>query len=254
MQSTTVYSRAPRMICMKSSLAKRINQVLEETGITKADLARAAKVSPTAVGQWTSGQVLNLNYKNAERIAKRFGYSTEWLMDGSGQEKTRRALGHEASESRLSIVEWEQDESLSSDSVMLDVIDIELSAGPGMSVSEEKPSYKLPFMRETLRANGVRAADAKIVRIIGNSMSPVMENGDTVGVNTADRYPIRDGKPYAIRDMDLIRVKLLYALPGGGLRVRSFNQAEFPDETLTGSEVEDRITVIGRVFWSSKMW
>ena len=137
----------------------------------------------------------------------------------------------------------------------LRVVDAELSAGGGSDNGglefEEKP---LPFLRSALQGAGVQDHNAVVVRIIGNSMEPVLTNGQTVGVNLGDTSPIKDGLPYAIRDIDMIRVKVLYRRPGGGLRIRSFNMEEYPDEELTGSESEERITIIGRVFWSSRMW
>lgn len=141
-----------------------------------------------------------------------------------------------------------------SNHAQLKVIDAELSAGGGAHNGFEYEEHPIWFSRHTLRNSGVQEEHAVVVRIVGNSMEPVMVSGDTVGVDTADTNPIRDGKPYAIRDIDMIRVKILYMRPGGGLRLRSFNLEEYPDEDLSADEVRERITVIGRVFWSSRMW
>ncbi len=46
-------------------------------------------------------------------------------------------------------------------------------------------------------------------------------------------------------------MKLLYRLPGGGLRIRSFNSDEHPDERYEPQEAAEHINVIGRVFWYS---
>ncbi|MEN1395189.1 XRE family transcriptional regulator, partial [Pseudomonas aeruginosa] len=44
-------------------------------------------------------------------------------------------------------------------------------------------------------------------------------------------------------------------LPGGGIRLRSFNQAEYPDEEYSQEEMAEKgISVLGRVFWSSVLW
>lgn len=56
---------------------------------------------------------------------------------------------------------------------------------------------------------------------------------------------------YAIDHDGQLRVKLLYRIPGGGLRLRSYNDAEHPDERYDKDYVEQHIRVIGKVFWYS---
>ena len=85
-------------------------------------------------------------------------------------------------------------------------------------------------------------------------MEPQLPDGSTVGVNTADKK-IVDGKIYAIKHGDMIRIKVLYTLPNGGLRLKSFNHDEHPDEIYTFAQREEQqIEVIGRVFWSSVLY
>ncbi|MCY1551952.1 HTH-type transcriptional regulator PrtR [compost metagenome] len=48
----------------------------------------------------------------------------------------------------------------------------------------------------------------------------------------------------------MLRVQYLYNLPGGGIRIRSENSDEYPDELLTREDVSC-ITILGRVFWWS---
>ncbi|GGY92249.1 hypothetical protein GCM10007169_06850 [Shewanella fodinae] len=55
---------------------------------------------------------------------------------------------------------------------------------------------------------------------------------------------------YAINHDGMLRVKLLYTLPGNGLRLRSYNQDEYPDESYNDDQVKV-IIVIGRVSWYS---
>jgi phage repressor protein C with HTH and peptisase S24 domain len=80
-------------------------------------------------------------------------------------------------------------------------------------------------------------------------MEPVLPHGSTVGVDISQTNII-DGKMYAINHDGMLRVKTLYKLPGDGLRMRSFNIDEYPDERY---EAEDmiHIKIIGKVFWYS---
>lgn len=81
---------------------------------------------------------------------------------------------------------------------------------------------------------------------MGNSLLPVLNNGDLVAVDISQTVPIRDGDLYAVRDGVLLRVKILINLPDGGLILRSFNKDEYPDEILTFEDRRARIHVIGR--------
>ena len=88
---------------------------------------------------------------------------------------------------------------------------------------------KLRFGKYTLRKKNIDPASAACVTVSGNSMEPVLPDGSTVGVDTSART-IKDGDMYAFDHDGQLRVKLLYRLPGGGLRIRSFNSDEHPDE------------------------
>ncbi|MNJ68152.1 HTH-type transcriptional regulator PrtR [compost metagenome] len=90
--------------------------------------------------------------------------------------------------------------------------------------------------------------------VSGNSMEPVLPDGSTVGVNTG-ATSIIDGKMYAIDDAGQLRVKTLYRIPGGGIRLRSFNREDHPDEEYSAEQIASSdIRVIGKVFWSSVLW
>lgn len=85
-------------------------------------------------------------------------------------------------------------------------------------------------------------------------MAPMLRSGDVVGIDTANHSQIVDGDLYAIRDGNLIRVKQLVPRPDGGIIIKSFNNTDYPDEQLSREEFEQRIHIIGRVFWSSTLW
>ena len=148
---------------------------------------------------------------------------------------------------------WDSKTPLHADEVALPFyMEVELSAGAGSEVQREDNGFKLRFAKSTLRKSGVQPEHAACVKITGDSMEPVLPDGSTVGIDTNDKN-IKDGKMYAIDHDGMLRVKMLYRLPGGGLRVKSYNSHEYPDETYT-PEQASTIKVIGKVFWSSVLW
>ena len=102
-----------------------------------------------------------------------------------------------------------------------------------------------------MRHNGVQFDQAKCVTVRGNSMLPVLRDGATVGVNAGKCGigDIIDGDLYAINHNGQLRVKQLYRLPTG-IRLRSFNRDEHPDEDYSFQEIqEEQIVILGHVFW-----
>lgn len=228
-----------------NTLADRIRITREKAGLSQQQLAEKVGVSQQAVAKIERGDTIQP--RKIKQLALCLGVSVNWLQYGDVEEN--------AEESGLIVKEWE---NTAPDPILfaqIPVLDIELSAGNGCEaevIESEDSTY--PLRREELRSAGVSAADAKIVRILGNSLYPVLTNGDKVAVDTSQKNPIRDGDLYALRDGVLLRVKILVTLPDGGLILKSYNKDEYPDEILTYEERRARVHVIGRVFWSSRRW
>ena len=148
--------------------------------------------------------------------------------------------------------EWDDETPLDDDEIEVPFLkEVELSAGSGRTVIQESSRFKLRFGKFTLNKMGVEASQAVCVPISGNSMEPVLPHGSTVGVDQGCTS-ITDGKMYALNHGGQLRVKTLYRLPGGGLRMRSYNREEHPDEEYSAIElVKNEIIVIGKVFWYS---
>jgi len=147
---------------------------------------------------------------------------------------------------------WDDDTPLDDDEVEVPFLkEVELSAGSGRTVIEENTRFKLRFGKYTLRRHNVQPEHAVCVPIYGNSMEPVLRSGATVGVDRSKTQVI-DGDIYALNHAGQLRVKQLYRLPGGGIRLRSFNRDEHPDEEYSPQQMSDLgITIIGRVFWGA---
>ncbi len=74
-------------------VGQRLQLVLELKGMSKAELARALKITPSSVSQWIRG--VNLPSKNKiSKLVQVLECDPEWLMFGMGQapEKTTRVL------------------------------------------------------------------------------------------------------------------------------------------------------------------
>lgn len=147
---------------------------------------------------------------------------------------------------------WDDATPLDTDDVEIPLFkEVEMAAGAGHTHQIEINGRKLRFSKATLKAAGVDIANAACATVSGNSMERLIPDGATIGVDRG-RTQIRDGEIYAIDHDGMLRVKYLYRMPGGGLRLRSENSSEHPDEMLTQEQAQ-RIRVLGWVFWWSTL-
>lgn len=226
------------------SLANRLRTAREKAGLSQDELAVRVGLSQQAIGKIESG--ITSQPRKIKDIAQALNVSKEWLL--LGVEENGKVADYIVRELETTAV----DPSIFAN---IPVLDVELSAGNGSEAEViESEVNAFPLRRADLRKAGVTPDNARIVKIWGNSLYPVLTNGDNVAVDLTQSQPVRDGDLYALRDGVLLRVKTLVNLPDGGLILKSFNKDEYPDEILTLAERIARIHVIGRVFWSSRSW
>ncbi|WP_164446320.1 S24 family peptidase, partial [Pseudomonas viridiflava] len=188
------------------------------------------------------------------KIAEYFRVSTDQLRGRQGLDDSTAKAGSVESNAEIlgSFDVWDDDTPLDDDEVYVPFLkEVELSAGNGKTMVEQSHQQKLRFGKLTLRRQNVQPSEAVCVTVGGNSMEPVLPDRSTVGVDRGTTS-IVDGKMYAINHDGQLRVKMLYRLPGGGVRMRSYNRNEHPDEEYSAQDMVDKqIIVVGKVFWSS---
>lgn len=81
-------------------------------------------------------------------------------------------------------------------------------------------------------------------------MERLILDGATIGFDTSDTS-IFDGEIYAFNHGGLLRVKYLFRLPAGAVRIHSENSEDYPDEIMTSEQFREEVIMLGRVFWWS---
>ncbi|MGI2114425.1 S24 family peptidase [Shewanella frigidimarina] len=222
---------------------ERIKERRKLVRLTQPELAKMIGVTKATISQWESAAT-SPKGENLYNLAKHLKCTTDWLLFGKESKPTSNAEWAGPMET------WDSNTPLNDDEVEIPFyMEVELAAGHGIAEAPHYNGPKLRFAKSTLRKSSVDPTNAACVRVSGNSMEPVLPNGSTVGVDTSQTDVI-DGKMYAINQDGMLRVKTLYKLPGGGLRLRSYNIDEWPDERYEG-EVIKQIKIIGKVFWYS---
>lgn len=219
-----------------SEIRDRIILQMKKENLRQVDVHTRINVSRGTVSQWVAGQNTPKG-DNLKKLASVLKCSAKWL-----------AFGDDDDSPVYPIEAWDSATPLHADDIELPLFrEIELSAGSGRTEVIENHGAKLRFAKSSLAKQGVCEESAACCFVSGDSMEPVLPDGSTVGIDTSKKSII-DGKMYAIDYSGMLRVKLLYRIPGG-IKIRSVNR-DYDDEVITGESL-DTVRIIGKVFWSA---
>ncbi len=123
-------------------------------------------------------------------------------------------------------------------------IDAAASAGPGGLVEDDRGDGALRLDTALLRQLRVRAGNASMIAVAGDSMQPTLSDGDAILVDRGDRRGV-SGAIHVVRHDGVLLVKRL-ARTRDGWELVSDNPA-YPPIALTGPP-----DIIGRVVWLSR--
>ncbi|UVL57532.1 MULTISPECIES: XRE family transcriptional regulator [unclassified Pseudomonas] len=236
----------------KRNVASVLRALLDRHGLSPTELHRRTGVPQSTLSRILSEKIVDPSDKHVSKIAEYFGVSTDQLRGRVELGESREAVPGRSHAELNDISLWDDDTPVEDDEVSIPFLrEVELAAGSGRFVIEESEKASLRFGKRSLRHNGVQFDQAKCVTVRGNSMLPVLRDGATVGVNAGKSGigDIVDGDLYAINHNGQLRVKQLYRLPTG-IRLRSFNRDEHPDEDYSFQQMqEEQISILGHVFW-----
>lgn len=118
------------------------------------------------------------------------------------------------------------------------------AAGPGALTDGEAPFDAFRFSRRWLREQGLGNAQLSAIRVQGDSMEPLLHDGDEILVDRTQRT-LRDGI-HVVRLGDALMVKRLAPAGPGRATLLSQNYA-YPPLEVALAELE----IVGRVVWKS---
>ena len=121
-------------------------------------------------------------------------------------------------------------------------LDLGASAGPGRVAGGEGAFDTFRFSRRWLEEQGLARAQLSAIRVEGDSMEPLLNDGDEILVDRSPRA-FRDGI-HVVRLGDTLMVKRVASAGPGRIALLSQNLA-YPPVEVAAEEVE----IIGRVVW-----
>lgn len=225
---------------------ERIKLKMQELSISNADIARATGKSTAAVSKWLSGHNVPKS-ENLMVLSKLLKVDSNWILKGEQQGN--------AFPIKAIIEEWDSDTPLDDDEVEIPYYkDFRVACGHGGTSDANSNEWrKLRFSKSTLKNKAIDPKNTAAITVYGESMSPLIADGATIFMDVS-RKTVRDGKIFVIDHGGMFKIKYLYALPKGGVRVVSENSSEYPEERLTAQQIEEEeFKICGQVFSVSMM-
>jgi|GEM_PF-720614 len=211
-----------------------LEDLLEKRGRGgQKQLAAAAGISSTYFNDILRGRKKG-GLKTLKAIAASFGLAYDQMLNYGS-----RALH--------APVEADLVHHMDTDFKTVPKVKAKLSGGGGSFETDAEIVGYFAFRADFLRRKG-SAKDMVLFEVAGNSMSPVLEHGDTVLVDQSQHHVI-SGHIYALGVDDTVIVKRVEARPGVLiLKSENLNAGSFEVPVIE----QTNFRIIGRVVWSAR--
>lgn len=204
----------------------RLLELSQERGVSLAALSELLHRNPTYLQQFIrKGSPRKLEEQDRATLARFLGVGEEELREAQDISYTQAPRARESGE-------W----------VEVPRLDLGASAGPGRVAGGEAAFDTFRFSRRWLEEQGLAGAQLSAIRVEGDSMEPLLNEGDEILVDRAPRA-FRDGI-HVVRLGETLMVKRVARAGAGRVALLSQNLAYPPVEVAA-----EEVTIIGRVVW-----
>jgi phage repressor protein C with HTH and peptisase S24 domain len=204
----------------------RLLELSQARGVSLAALSELLGRNASYLQQFIrKGSPRKLEEQDRATLARFLGVGEEELREA--QEKS-----YVKSSMRRELGEW----------VEVPRLDLGASAGPGRVAEAEAAFDTFRFSRRWLDEQGLARAQLSAIRVEGDSMEPVLNDGDEILIDCSPR-PFRDGI-HVVRLGDTLMVKRVASAGPGRVALLSQNFAYPPVEVAA-----EEVAIIGRVVW-----
>ncbi|MBK59402.1 MAG: hypothetical protein CML01_11435 [Pseudomonas sp.] len=229
----------------KRTISEILTALMERTGMNQSTLSEATGVGQSTIHRILSGESKDPQHKNVAPLAAHFGITTDQLRGSKPLDIDSMPLRREDL-LRRSVPVMEGADEL----VDLPFISRVSLSGDLRRETVETTGELRKIAQEELNRCGVERAHAAFVRTQGDTMAPVFIDGSVAGVNMA-ATEIVDGKIYAVQISGEIWIKRAYRIPGGGLRLTSYDP-DVEDMRFTPDMLRtQQVAIVGRVFYNA---
>lgn len=191
---------------------------------TQEDLAKRVNVSRGRIGQIETDPTTEVKAETLLSLAKALGCEPSQLKSGLESSNQIFQPGFE----------------------QIPVLDVELAAGNGTHIDMERVTDWVPISQDWIYDNYLPKERLVVVTVTGDSMTPRLQEGDMLLVNTGEQNPT-SGCIYAIAVENELRVKRLLKRMDGAWIISSDNKANpaYQDEVISHHNFH-QLRIIGR--------
>ncbi|WP_240921185.1 XRE family transcriptional regulator [Metapseudomonas otitidis] len=206
---------------------KRLQRLVQIAGSANA-LAKRSGISQSGIQRYLKGG--EPTRKMLITLAECTGVSLLWLLTGQGSEFAQQDAARE-------------DDTYS----YVPLYDARCSAGSGAWNERTRVLVNLSFTRYSLRKKGLTPANLACLRVDGDSMTGLLEDGDTVMIDLR-RNTLEGEGVYVVMLDDHLYAKRLQRQFDGSVLIISHNAAY--KEMVVPKDRLSELHIIGRVVWA----
>lgn len=220
-----------------TELKNRIQSAMDYAKINGKELSVITGLTTAAISQYKTGKILTLNAMAAQKIADALGVNVEWLVTGEGNMIKPNIISLDNADS----------DKLPAGFVQIPEYKICFGAGEAEEPTYEEIQDCVPayFRSSFFSDRGINPKNCKRFKVIGDSMIPLINDGDYITVDCTPKDYIENNQIYALVFDHSLRIKRLIK-SFKTLTIRSDNSI-YPDEVLTLEEAAQMIHIIGKV-------
>lgn len=220
-----------------TELKNRIQSAMDYAKINGKELSVITGLTTAAISQYKTGKILTLNAMAAQKIADALGVNVEWLVTGEGNMIKPNIISLDSADSN----------KLPAGFVQIPEYKICFGAGEAEEPTYEEIQDCVPaYFRSTFFSDrGINPKNCKRFKVIGDSMIPLINDGDYITVDCTPKDYIENNQIYALVFDHSLRIKRLIK-SFKSLTIRSDNPI-YSDEVLTLEEAAQMIHIIGKV-------
>ncbi|MBU8910716.1 MAG: helix-turn-helix domain-containing protein [Desulfobacterales bacterium] len=205
-----------------------MRRILDATGInSQSELAKELEINRSGITHARNNN--KIPDKWIVKLYRKFGFNPQWIETGIGSVFISTKSGND--------VEFKY----------IPKVAARLSAGTGSFDSEDNVTDYLSFQTKWLAGKG-SAINMVAMEVFGQSMEPVIKEGDTVLIDQSQKN-ILAGAIYAVGVEDTILVKRLEKHPNKLVLVSDNKDYE---PIYLKREETDKVRIIGKIIWSCR--
>lgn len=202
---------------------------------SRKQAAATAQVALSSLQRWISGDGMPA-FGSVALLASGKGISLDWIATGQGE----MFMGAKAQEAPAPAAE-------SDTYAYIPLYDARCSAGSGAWNERCNVLVNLSFTRYSLRKKGLTPSDLACLRVDGDSMVGLLDDGDTVMIDLS-RNALEGEGVYVVMLDDHLYAKRLQRQFDGSVLIISHNK-EYQPMTVPKDRLAE-LHIIGRVVWA----